>query len=86
MAEKQRFYDELACQWNFRSNAEMALGLADFNGHDRKWIDGFESIIHGRNDFSEKNVATVLRRKKNHVLQILGLKRMKKDNIQIWRK
>ena len=26
MAEKQRFYDELACEWNLRSNAEMVLG------------------------------------------------------------
>ena len=27
MTEKQRFYDELACEWNLRSNAKMVLGL-----------------------------------------------------------
>ena len=55
MAEKQQLYDELACKWNLKSNAEMVLGLGDFNGYARKQIDIFEGI-HGGNGFGERNV------------------------------
>ena len=56
MAEKWQFYDnELACEWNLRSNAEMVLDLGSFNGHDENRIDRFEGI-HGRNSFGKRNV------------------------------
>ena len=41
---KQRFYDELACEWNWRSNAEMVLGFEDFNKDVGKWVDRVEGI------------------------------------------
>ena len=62
MAEKQRFYDEVACEWNLRSNVEIVLGLVDYSGHVGKPIDGFQSI-QGGNGFGERNVARVLRLK-----------------------
>ena len=55
MAEKQGFNDELASEWNLRSNAEMVLNLEDFTGHCRKRIDGFEGKHEG-NSFGERNV------------------------------
>ena len=45
MTEKQRFYDEQACEQNLKSNAEMALGLGDFNGYIEKTIDGLKVYI-----------------------------------------
>ena len=33
MAEKQQFYEELECEWNLISNAEMILSLRDFTEH-----------------------------------------------------
>ena len=37
------------------ANAEMVLGLRDYNKHVRKQIDYFENI-YGGNGFSERNV------------------------------
>ena len=38
------FYDELACEWHWKSNAEMVFGLRDFNGLFNKQIDRFEGM------------------------------------------
>ena len=53
-AEKEHFYDELACEWDLCSNTEMVLGLGDFNGHVGKWIEGFEGV-HGGNGIGLRN-------------------------------
>ena len=55
MVKKQRFYYQLACKWNVRSNAKMVLGLGDFNEYVEKRIDRFEGMHQG-NGFSERNV------------------------------
>ena len=52
MAEKQQICNELTCEWNVRSNAEIILDLGGFNGHVRKRVDGFQSV-HGGNNFGE---------------------------------
>ena len=33
MEEKQRFYDELACEQDLHSNTEVVLGMVDFKAH-----------------------------------------------------
>ena len=55
VAEKQRFYDELACEWDLKSNNEMVMGLGDFNGHVGQSVDGFENV-HGGNGVGERNM------------------------------
>ena len=53
--EKQRLYDDLACEWNRCSSAEMVFGLGDFNSHGGKLIDSFERI-HGTYGYGARNV------------------------------
>ena len=45
-AEKERFYEEMACEWSVANANELALGLGNFNGYFGKHVEGFESI-HG---------------------------------------
>ena len=52
--KKQRFHDELECEWNLRSNAEIVLGLERFSESIRKRTDVFESI-HGGKSFALVN-------------------------------
>ena len=54
-AEKERFYDEMASEWDLQSMGELVMGMGDFNGHVGKWIDGFEGV-HGGNGVGERNV------------------------------
>ena len=54
-AEKDRFYDELASEWDLGGIGEMVIGLGDFNGHVGKRIDGFEGI-HGGNGIGTRNI------------------------------
>ena len=45
-AEKERFYEEMACERSVANENELVLGLGDFNGHVEKCAKGFEGI-HG---------------------------------------
>ena len=54
-AEKERFYDEMASEWDLQNMGELVMGMGDFNGHVGKWIDGFEGV-HGGNGCWERNV------------------------------
>ena len=45
--ERDQFYDEIKDEWSAKSNAELVLGLGDFNEHAGKEIEGFESVYEG---------------------------------------
>ena len=62
MAEKLRFYCELAFEWNLRSNVEIGFQLGRFHENELvgKRIDGFEDIRR-ENGFGERNVARAFR-------------------------
>ena len=36
----------MASEWDLKNPGKVVLGLGDFNGHDGRWIDGFEGV-HG---------------------------------------
>ena len=46
-AEKERFYEEMACEWSRANTNELVLGLGDFSGHVGKCAEGFERIHLG---------------------------------------
>ena len=46
-AEKERFYEEMAREWNVANENELMLGLGDFNGHVGKCAEGFEGVHRG---------------------------------------
>lgn len=54
-AEKERFYDELASEWDRKNVGELVLGLGDFNGHVGKRIEGYEGV-HGGYGIGERNM------------------------------
>lgn len=53
--EKERFYDEMAYEWDMQGTNELVLGLGDFNGHVGNDIEGFEGV-HGGNGIGKRNV------------------------------
>ena len=53
-AEKERFYEEIACEWGMANANELVLGLGDFNGHVGKCAEGFEGI-HGGYGIGKRN-------------------------------
>ena len=46
-AEKVRFYDEMASEWDLESFSEIILSFGDFNGHVGKCAEDFESVYGG---------------------------------------
>ena len=52
--DKEKFYDELAEEWEVSKENELVLGLGDFNGHVGKSSQGFEGV-HGGNGIGERN-------------------------------
>ena len=54
-AEKECFYDDLGSEWDLHSAGELELGIADFNGHVGKQIEGYE-CVHGGNGIGQRNV------------------------------
>ena len=40
-AEKDRFYDEMAREWNLGCTGEMVIGFGDINGNIGKRMDDF---------------------------------------------
>ena len=54
-SEKERFYEEMACEWSMANANEMVLELGDFNGHVGKYAKGFEGI-HGGCEIGKRNV------------------------------
>uniref|UniRef100_A0A0L8H0B0 Endonuclease/exonuclease/phosphatase domain-containing protein n=1 Tax=Octopus bimaculoides TaxID=37653 RepID=A0A0L8H0B0_OCTBM len=55
IAEKERFFDEMANKCDLQKVNELVRGMGDFNGHFGKWILGFESV-HGENGIEERNL------------------------------
>ena len=44
--EKDKFYNEISCEWDVKNSVKMVLGLGNFNGHVGRCIDGFEGVFH----------------------------------------
>ena len=49
-----RFYDELAGEYELQNPSEVVFGLGDFNGRVGEEIEGFEGV-HGGNGIGQKN-------------------------------
>ena len=50
-----QFCNDKASEWDLQSPGGMVLGLADFNGHVGRLIDGFEGV-HGGYEIGKTNV------------------------------
>ena len=46
-AEKFRFYDEMGSEWDLESSREIIVSLRGFDGHVRKFTEGFEGVRGG---------------------------------------
>ena len=55
LEEKQRFYDQLAGEYELQNPGEVVFGLGDFNGHVGEEIIGFEGV-HKGNGTGKRNV------------------------------
>lgn len=48
--EREKFYDELAEEWEVSKGNELVWGLRDFHGRVGKSLEGFDGVgVHGRN-------------------------------------
>ena len=52
-AEKVRFYDKMASEWELGSSSEIIVFFLDFNGHVGKCAESFEGV-HGRNGIGKR--------------------------------
>ena len=46
-AEKVRFHDQMASEWDLKSSSKVIVSLGDFNKHVGKCAESFEDV-HGR--------------------------------------
>ena len=66
-SEKERFHEEMACEWSMANANDVVLGLGDFNGQVGKCAEGFEGIQEGYGigkEMLRKNVTTFLHSKR----------------------
>ena len=80
-AEKVRFYNEMANEWDFGSSSEIILSLGDFNGHVGKYAENFEGVHGGMvlgKEMQKKGGCWSSVMKESCAWQILGLKRQTK--------